>query len=62
MKTIIRILSRLLSPSYDQLINRANREMHTFHLLKYKDFPAANAHRQRAYELYRAADHMKRGF
>lgn len=57
---IRKLLLALLTPSYDQLVNRANREMHTFHLLKYKNFAAASVHRTRANTLLAHAAQMKR--
>lgn len=59
MNTIRAILKRIMTPTPDQLIGMANREMHQFHLGKYRNFAAANKHRQRAHELYAQARAMK---
>ncbi len=37
----------------------ANREMHLFHLGKYRNFEQANKHRKRAQELYAQARKLR---
>ena len=54
------ILSKLFAPSRDQLINRANRELHKFHLGKYRNYQGALVHKKRADELFRQAASLKR--
>lgn len=52
-------IALVLTPTYDQLVNQATREMHQFHLLKYKNFDAASKHRKRAIALQAQARAMK---
>ncbi len=59
LNTLKAILVRIATPTYDQLVNQANREMHQFHLGKYRNFAAANKHRKRAQELFAQARQMK---
>ena len=59
LQTIRAMISRALTPTYDQLVNQSTREMHQFHLLKYKNFDAANKHRKRAIDLQAQARAMK---
>jgi hypothetical protein len=54
------ILSKLFTPSYDRLVNQANRELHKFHLGKYKNYQGALVHKNRAGELFRQAAAMKK--
>ena len=58
-KTIRAMLTRAAEPSYDRLINQANREMHLFHLGKYRSYEAASKHRRLAQELYKQARELK---
>ena len=54
------LLSKLPQPTADQLINQSNREMHKFHLGKYRNFKAASVHRDRAIELQRMAEALRK--
>lgn len=60
-ETIRAMLARAATPTYDQLVNQANREMHRFHLGKYKNFSVAAKHRANAQALLRQAAAMKEG-
>ncbi len=53
-------LERLMTPSYDSLVNRANHELHQFQILKYRNYEAALVHRRRSDELFRRAREMKK--
>ena len=61
MNRLMQFLAVLLTPSYDQLINRANHELHMFHLGKYRNFDGAMVHKRRANELFARARQMKEG-
>ena len=59
MKALTILMTKLLTPTADQLINQGNREMHKFHLGKYRNFTGALAHRKRAEALFQQARKLR---
>ncbi len=59
MKFLKALMTKLFTPTADQLINQGNREMHKFHLGKYRNFDGALAHRKRAEELFEQARKLR---